>query len=77
MAETNQKQNGDSPMDAVREAAIAIQQSKNVDDDTRDVSQLKVSVLSGFLGAGKTTGELSMCIYIGYIMCSVIYYLAI
>ena len=60
MAETNQqKQNGDnSPMDAVREAATAIQQSKNVDDETRDVSQLKVSVLSGFLGAGKTTGEL-------------------
>ena len=56
MAEANQKQNGDSPMDAVREAATAIQQSKNVDDETRDVSQLKVSVLSGFLGAGKTTG---------------------
>ena len=63
MAETNKKKNGDnSPMDAVREAAIAIQQSKNVDDDIRDDSQLKVSVLSGFLGAGKTTGELSMCI---------------
>ena len=72
MAETNQqKQNGDnSPMDAVREAATAIQQSKNVDcDDIRDDSQLKVSVLSGFLGAGKTTGELSMCIYILNISC--------
>ena len=71
MAETNQKQNGDSPMDAVREAATAIQQSKNVDDDTGDDThaQLKVSVLSGFLGAGKTTGELSMCIYILNISC--------
>ena len=43
-------------MDAVREAATAIQQSKNVDDDTRN-DKLKVSVLSGFLGAGKSTGK--------------------
>jgi len=56
MAETNQQQNGVSPMEAVREAATAIQQSKNVDDDTRN-DKLKVSVLSGFLGAGKTTGK--------------------
>ena len=46
-------------MEAVREAATAIQQSKKVDDDTRD-DKLKVSVLSGFLGAGKTTGEIIM-----------------